>query len=240
MQPPVEFIQGIPDDLDKDSFIDPYQRNLLILDDLMTSSVKDPRLTDLFAEGSHHRNLSVIVLSHNLYFSKDPKQRRNCHYLVLFKNPVDKQQIMMLARQMHPNNVRYFMGEFDKATQEPYSHLLMDLKPNTPESERLIKGSARCTSLQLVADSPRVHTVPPVEQTAQHTVQSDMATVNTGSKSVQACEDCGQVFGSVFDLYKHVRQWCPENNESHMKKRRDDSDSNSENDTNDKWTFCIF
>ncbi|VDI10866.1 Hypothetical predicted protein [Mytilus galloprovincialis] len=82
VRPYVEFIQGIPVDLEKDSYIDPSVRNMIILDDLMSTSAKDPRITDLFTEGSHHRNLSVVVLNQNLYFSKDPTQRRNCHYLV--------------------------------------------------------------------------------------------------------------------------------------------------------------
>jgi len=77
--------------LKKDSYLDPTVRNMIVLDDLMSTAAKDPRITDLFTEGSHHRNLSVVVLNQNLYFSKDPTQRRNCHYLFLFKNPVDKQ-----------------------------------------------------------------------------------------------------------------------------------------------------
>ena len=38
----------------------------------------------------------------NMYFGKDPTQRRNCHYLVLFKNPIDRQPIATLGRQMYP------------------------------------------------------------------------------------------------------------------------------------------
>ncbi|CAC5384164.1 unnamed protein product [Mytilus coruscus] len=58
---PVQFIQGIPLDLENDSFLDPTERNLIILDDLMSTAAKDPRITDLFTEGSHHRNLSVAL-----------------------------------------------------------------------------------------------------------------------------------------------------------------------------------
>ena len=60
--PKVEFIQGIPLDLDKDTFINPKMKNLIIQDDLMSTASKDPRITELFTEGSHHRNLSVVVL----------------------------------------------------------------------------------------------------------------------------------------------------------------------------------
>jgi len=102
VKPDVEFIQGIPLDLEKDTFLDTQVRNLIILDDLMSTAAKDPRITDLFTEGSHHRNLSVLAITQNLYFSKDPTQRRNCHYMVLFKNPIDQQQVMTLARQSTP------------------------------------------------------------------------------------------------------------------------------------------
>jgi hypothetical protein len=61
VHPRVEFIPGIPIHLDQDTFINPSMRNLVILDDLMTSSAKDPRMNELFTEGIHHMNLSVIA-----------------------------------------------------------------------------------------------------------------------------------------------------------------------------------
>ena len=135
--PRVEFHQGIPSDLEDDEFFDPKLNNLLILDDLQSTSGKDKRITDLFTEGSHHRSLSIISINQNLYASKDPTQRRNCHYLVLFNNPVDKQSIMTLARQMYPGNAEQFMKAFNKATKYPYKFLLVDLKPFTPDNKRL-------------------------------------------------------------------------------------------------------
>lgn len=110
---------------------------MIILDDLMSIVAKDPRITDLFTEGSHHRNLSVVVLNQNLYFSQDPTQRRNCHYLVLFNNPVDKQSIMTLARQMYPRKTQYFMNKFSDSVLQPFGYLLIDLKTTTPEELRL-------------------------------------------------------------------------------------------------------
>jgi hypothetical protein len=100
----VEFIKGIPMDLEEDSFLDPQTRNLLILDDLMSSVSMDPWINGLFTYGSHHRNLSIIAINQNLFYNKDPTQRRNCHVLVLFKNPIDNQQVMTLARQMYPDS----------------------------------------------------------------------------------------------------------------------------------------
>ena len=55
--PRVEFIQGIPQELDDDDYFNPRQNNMLILDDMMSTVGKDKRITDLFTEGSHHRSL---------------------------------------------------------------------------------------------------------------------------------------------------------------------------------------
>ena len=131
VQPKVEFIQGIPTDLDDDDYFDPQFNNLLIMDDLFHESGKDKRIADLFTEGSHHRSLSVITINQNIFGNKDPTQRRNCHYLILYNNPVDRQSLMTLARQMYPKNSDTFLKAFEKATKYCYGYLLVDLKPFT-------------------------------------------------------------------------------------------------------------
>ena len=103
----------------------------------MSTAAKDSRVNELFTEGSHHRNLSVIAINQNLYFNKDPTQRRNCHYLVMFNNPVDQQQVMTLARQMYPGNPQNLLKHFQEATSRPYGYLVIDLKPFTPEHLRM-------------------------------------------------------------------------------------------------------
>jgi hypothetical protein len=124
--PRVEFRRGIPNYLDSDDFFDPRIRNVIVLDDLMSTAAKDPRINDLFSEGSHHRN-----------FGQDPTQRRNCHYLVLFKNPIDRQPIVTLGRQMYPGRAHDLLQKFEEVTKKPYSYLVVDLKPETPEWRRL-------------------------------------------------------------------------------------------------------
>ncbi len=96
--PNVEFIQGIPTDVSDDDYFNPKLNNLLVMDDLMSVCGKDQRITDLFTEGSSHRSLSVISINQNMYASKDTTQRRNCHYLVLFNNPIDRLSVNTLAR----------------------------------------------------------------------------------------------------------------------------------------------
>ena len=126
--PKMDFIQGIPLDMDQYSFINPSARNLVILDDLMSTAAKGSRVYELFTEGSHHRNLSVMAINQNLYFNKDPTQRHNCYYLVMFKNPVDQQQVMTLARQMYPGNpqnlLKHLISGSNLQTIRLFSHRL--------------------------------------------------------------------------------------------------------------------
>ena len=129
----VEFIEGLPDP----NMLDPQHRNLAVVDDLLSET--DARVTKLFTKGSHHRNTSVIFISQNL-FDKNRENRTislNSHYIVLFKSPRDVQQVETLARQMYPGNSQFMREAFADATREPYSYLLIDLKPNTPDELRL-------------------------------------------------------------------------------------------------------
>ena len=82
--PNITFI-GVPSDLE--SVINPSIRNLVVIDDLMQELSNDPRLTDLFTKGFHHRNLSVIFILQNIFHrGKELRDMSlNCHYLVLFK-----------------------------------------------------------------------------------------------------------------------------------------------------------
>ena len=62
----------------------------------------------------------------------------NTQYMVLFKNPRDRQQIKTLARQMYPDNWLKFMERFNRATNKPYGKLIIDLRPNVLEKNRFL------------------------------------------------------------------------------------------------------
>ncbi len=135
--PHVRFCEGVPENWDE--LIDPKLRNLSILDDLMTECSKDPQVTKLFTQGSHHRNLSVIYIVQNLFYqSKESRTiSLNCHYITLFKNPRDRSQVVHLAKQMYPGQTKFMVEAYADATRQPYSYLFIDLKPNCPEEYRL-------------------------------------------------------------------------------------------------------
>ena len=105
----------------------------------MAELANDSRLSKLFTKGSHHQNLSVIFITQNL-FHQGKEMRNvhlNSHYMVLFKNPRDKSQIMHLARQMYPGKGKSFQKAFLEATSPGYGYLFIDLRPETSDICRL-------------------------------------------------------------------------------------------------------
>ena len=135
--PHVEFVRGIPLDLEEDHFLDVSTPNLIIFDDLMGDVAKDKRITELFTKGCHHRNLSVICMVQNFYFPGTVTMRRNCHYLVLFDMPGDKRQISTLAYQMYPSQPSRLLDFYRQSVSKPYGYILIDLKPQTEARDRL-------------------------------------------------------------------------------------------------------
>ena len=88
--PRIEFVNGISDHLNDQHYIDVSKRNILVFDDLMTEAKCDQRIADLLTKGSHHRNISVVYLTQNLF--PQGKACRdiilNTQYMVLFNNPI--------------------------------------------------------------------------------------------------------------------------------------------------------
>ena len=137
--PNIEFVKGIPENLEKDSYFDIHKRNLMVIDDQMTDAGNDKRIINLFTRGSHHRNLSVIYIVQKLFHQGKGSRSisLNSHYLVLFKNPRDKLQILTLAKQMYPRQTDSFINHYEEAAQRPFGYLLVDLKTTTQENCRL-------------------------------------------------------------------------------------------------------
>lgn len=129
----VELHEGLPKS--EDYAHDPRPK-LLILDDLMRES-STGAVVNLFTKGSHHNNLSVIFITQNLFHRGQREISLNSNYIVIFKNPRDRAQVQHLARQLYPEDTRFFQEAYLDATAEPHGYLLVDLKQNTPENARV-------------------------------------------------------------------------------------------------------
>ena len=135
--PKIKLVEGFPDDLNE--MVNGHTNSLVILDDLMCQCSNDQRVSDLFTRGSHHRGLTVMYLTQNL-FPPGKLSRTislNSHYMIIFKNPRDSLGISTLARQMYPHNTNFLLQSFQDATKKPYGYLLLDLHQLTPENMRL-------------------------------------------------------------------------------------------------------
>lgn len=94
----ITFQHGIPDEFEN-KFNQPV---LVVLDDLMTESAAARKVSELFTRGSHHRNLSIFLITQNL-FNQEKYYRSislNSKYIIHFKSPRDSMQFNSLARQI--------------------------------------------------------------------------------------------------------------------------------------------
>jgi hypothetical protein len=132
--PNVVMYQGMPDlDVFRNGST---KRQLVILDDLMTTAKSD-KLNDLYTKISHHHNISCLHIVQNLFFPGLRTARINSHYLILFRNPSDKLCIETLARQLYPRNKNFLTEVYQNATMLPYTYLVLDLHQLTDERCRV-------------------------------------------------------------------------------------------------------
>ena len=82
--------------------------SLIVLDDLM---FHDPHIADVFTHGSHHRGISVLYRTQNLFPPGELSHSisLNSHYILIFQNPCDSLGITALAKQMFPKHTECLM-----------------------------------------------------------------------------------------------------------------------------------
>ena len=69
--PKIEFVQGIPSDLDDESSFDAKKITLVILDDVISKAAADTKIVDLFRDGSHHKSIGAINLTQSLFLKTE-------------------------------------------------------------------------------------------------------------------------------------------------------------------------
>ena len=115
--------------------IQPYD---IILDDLLHESKNSQDVTSMFTRAAHHKPCFIVFITQNLFPpGKEARTRNlNTHYYVLFKNPRDKSQFEVIARQIRARNVKPLVDIFEAATEKPFSYLFLDLTQECPDSFR--------------------------------------------------------------------------------------------------------
>jgi hypothetical protein len=90
---------------------------------------------ELFTKGSHHRNLSVILITQNV-FLQAPHCRDisfNSKYLVALKNVRHRNQFAYLARQVLPEVSASLCEAYREATQKPHEYMILNFAQDTDD-----------------------------------------------------------------------------------------------------------
>lgn len=135
----IQFVEGLPDSFEDEKMFPSGKKHLIILDDAIFQASDHPEVVKLFTQYRHHRNMSVMMLTQNVFHQGKYSRTisLNSNYMVLFKNPRDKLQIKILAHQIFPSHKPFFLESFEDATREAHGYLLVDLTPSCPEQYRL-------------------------------------------------------------------------------------------------------
>lgn len=129
---------GIPSNETIQDLTSDRQHTLIVLDDLMHRVVQDVDMELLFTQGCHHRRLSVIFITQNI-FPRGSKSRTialNTYYLVLMKNMRNVSQISMLGRQLYPGRSK-LIDAYTDATKQAFGYLVVDTSPQGNDKYRL-------------------------------------------------------------------------------------------------------
>jgi len=130
----VRFHEGVPAD-----FNSREKPCLIILDDLLNSAYSK-EVCDLFTKGSHHRNISIILITQNLF--RQGKCCRdislNATYIVVLKNVRDREQFSHIARQVLPHDSEGLSDAYLHATKAPYGYVVLDASQDTDNRIRFL------------------------------------------------------------------------------------------------------
>lgn len=133
----VDFYQGIPADVDQINSDSRDKHMLLILDDMMNSISKNSKVEQLFTQGSHHNNVSVVFITQNIFYQTNRIRtiNLNCSYIIVTKNARTKAQTADLGGQMMMRDV--LVSAMEDMDREQYSYLLIDLSPHLTSNIRV-------------------------------------------------------------------------------------------------------
>jgi len=116
----VLFVKCVPD------FENPKNvPTLIVLDDLMDFA-NSTKVSQLFLKD----HISLVSITQNLFHQDPPSSEisLNSKYIVVFKNPRDKTQIVHLARQVYPENISSFYKIYLEVCKDPHSSMFLDFK----------------------------------------------------------------------------------------------------------------
>jgi len=131
--------QGIPSVSQIDEFTADRKHKIIVIDDLMKQVIQNEDMELLFTQGCHHRHISVLFLTQNLY--AQGKSARsislNTWYVVLFKNVRGTSQISTLGQQCFPGQKGMLTEVYEDCMKEDFGYLFLDFSPRGDPKYRM-------------------------------------------------------------------------------------------------------
>ena len=119
-----KFHFGMPEEDDLLEYIGDFNgsHGLLVFDDLGPEVSNSKLLRDIAIKMSHHRNVSVIIVTQNIYMpGKTARtQSLNSHYFILTRTCRDLKQIGLLGSQLFPGKGIIFIETYQDAVDKPF------------------------------------------------------------------------------------------------------------------------
>lgn len=128
----VKFFEGLPD------FTAIHEPCIVVLDD-MASQINESVL-EAYTMHSHHRQISVILVTHNLFHAENKNIYRtislNTNLFFLTKNVRSPQQIRTLAQQIDSGKTKNIVQAYKDAISRPFGYFVIDFSPTTDDRLR--------------------------------------------------------------------------------------------------------
>ena len=107
--------------------------NLLIIDDLGPECAESIAFTRLLTQGSHHLNITIIIVTHSLFFEGKQRklQMQQASYFVLFKSPRSTDSVARMSSQIATVSPQLVKYAFKTICQLEYIPLIIDVHKAT-------------------------------------------------------------------------------------------------------------
>jgi hypothetical protein len=125
--------EGVPSRGTIDEFSYDKAPTILVMDDLLADIVNNKEVQHYVTVMSHHNNMGIIMLMQSI-FPKGAYARTislNCHYMILFSNKRDSNQVKVLGQQLMSGRTHFFMDSYKKATAKAWGYLVIDIHPRS-------------------------------------------------------------------------------------------------------------
>ena len=124
---------------------------IIILDDLVPLMTKSDieTLHLMLTVSSHHSNISVVFVGHNLFHRAMRECSLQYHRYVLTNSFRDSSQVALLGRQIFPANPRFIAQVYKDVLKTKYNNLVLDVSPNQSEELRVTAGWFKQSSIQI-------------------------------------------------------------------------------------------